>query len=94
MKRTLPFLAVPLFALCASAFAADTEHRPGEHPAVIVKRMYEKQGYDYASKYYRHPAGYDFYSTAPSDADDASVNVARPQPAPAVQPDRVATTKR
>jgi hypothetical protein len=94
MKRTLPFLAVPLFALCGSAFAADTEHRLGEHPAVIVKRMYEKQGYDYAAKYYRHPAGYDFYLTAPADANDANVNVARSQATPAAQPERVATRKR
>jgi hypothetical protein len=94
MKRTLPMLAVPLFALSVSAFAADTAPRLGEHPAVIVKRMYEKHGYDYASKFYRHPAGYDLYSVAPSEGKDAPVNVARTQPTPPAQPERVATTKR
>jgi hypothetical protein len=94
MKRTIPMLAVPLFALSVSAFAADTEHRLGEHPAVIAKRMYDKQGYDYASKFYRHPAGYDLYSVAPSDADAAHVKVARAPATPAVQREQVATTKR
>src|SRR5262245_22931311 len=28
----------------------------GEHPAVIVQRLHAKQGYDYASKFYPHPA--------------------------------------
>jgi len=94
MKRTVSLLAVPLLACCASASAGDTKHRLGEHPAVIAKRMYEKQGYDYASKFYRHPAGYDLYSTAPRDVNDANVEVARLEVAPATQPDRVATMKR
>ena len=28
----------------------------GEHPAVIVQRLYAKQGYNYESKFYPHPA--------------------------------------
>src|SRR5436190_7572136 len=76
MKRTLPFLAVPLFTLCASAFAADTEHALGEHPAVIVKRMYDKQGYDYASKFYPHPARFYLYSEAPKESTDQATGAA------------------
>jgi len=38
------------------AIAQEPAHRLGEHPAVIVKRAAEKQSYDYASKFYPHPA--------------------------------------
>lgn len=40
-------------------------HPLGEHPAVIVQRLYAKQGYDYASKFYPHPAWLWLYSEAP-----------------------------
>ena len=33
-----------------------TEHRLGDHPAVIVKRLQAQQGIDYASTFYPHPA--------------------------------------
>jgi hypothetical protein len=43
-------------AWLASAWAQQPEHRLGEHPAVLVKRLADRQGYDYASKFYPHPA--------------------------------------
>src|SRR5947208_16514619 len=55
MNRIMATIAAALLMLSASALAAGTEHALGEHPAVIVKRMYDKQGYDYASKFYPHP---------------------------------------
>jgi hypothetical protein len=36
--------------------------KPGEHPAVIVKRHWPNQGYDYAGKFYAHPARIALYA--------------------------------
>jgi hypothetical protein len=58
---------------------ASTE-RLGEHPAVIVKRNFEKQGYDYASKFYPHPAWL-YVRSGPSEDDRADV-AARSERAP------------
>ncbi|HEU5293760.1 MAG TPA: hypothetical protein VFU71_03120 [Burkholderiaceae bacterium] len=44
-------------AVSTGAFAQEAEHRLGEHPAVIVKRRSANEAYDYASKFYPHPAG-------------------------------------
>ena len=43
-------------ALSAPAWAQQTARRPGDHPAVVVQRLHAQQGYDYASKFYPHPA--------------------------------------
>jgi len=44
-------------AVPSGAFAQGVEQHPlGEHPAVIVKRHSASEGYDYASKFYPHPA--------------------------------------
>lgn len=43
-----------LLALTVSAEPA--EPRRGDHPAVIVKRLAADAPYDYASKFYPHPA--------------------------------------
>ena len=43
-------------ALSTPALAQDAEHRLGEHPAIIVKRRSQSEGYDYTSKFYPHPA--------------------------------------
>ena len=42
-------------ALATPSFAQRGPQR-GEHPAVIVKRMEAQAPYDYASKFYPHPA--------------------------------------
>lgn len=52
----------------------------GEHPAVIVQRLHAKQGYDYASKFYPHPAWLWLYSEAPRPMmDHPAVIVAKRQ---------------
>jgi len=55
---TLSVLAVGslVSAVSTGAIAQEAEHRLGEHPAVIVKRGSANEGYDYASKFYPHPA--------------------------------------
>ena len=43
-------LSVGLFPIPAFA------ERLGDHPAIVVQRLYAQQGYDYESKFYPHPA--------------------------------------
>jgi hypothetical protein len=52
-------------ALSAPAWAQQTDRRPGDHPAVIVQRLQAQQGYDYASKFYPHPAWLYLQAEAP-----------------------------
>ena len=47
------------------------EHRLSEHPAVTIKRLSEHQGYDYASKFYAHPAGLRLLPAAPDEIEAA-----------------------
>ena len=55
--NTLHASAISLaFAISTPALAQQSEHRLGDHPAVVVQRLYAQQGYDYASKFYPHPA--------------------------------------
>ncbi|MBX3607715.1 MAG: hypothetical protein KF788_20750 [Piscinibacter sp.] len=59
-----PFALLTLcVAVLAPATAAECpdDRRPqartnGEHPAVLVQRLAREAGYDYASKFYPHPA--------------------------------------
>lgn len=65
--NTMRFFTPVLFAVVfsAAASAQQAEHRLGEHPAVIVKRLAEKQSYDYAANFYPHPAWLYLSSEAP-----------------------------
>jgi hypothetical protein len=57
--------------LAPSARAGDDHpHELGDHPAVVVQRLYKAAGYDYASKFYPHPAGLRWYAEPPRDAAD------------------------
>jgi hypothetical protein len=60
-------IAVMLIAAAAAAFTlsvpaqagdkpAAQPHHLGDHPAVVVQRLQRQAGYDYASKFYPHPA--------------------------------------
>ena len=62
--------------LIPAARADDDPHRLGDHPAVVVQRLYKAAGYDYASKFYPHPAGLYLYAEAPP-ADEAAVAAAK-----------------
>jgi hypothetical protein len=50
-----------------------TDRRLGEHPAVIVQRQNAQQRYDYASKFYLHPAGSYLYAEAPGSTPVSGV---------------------
>lgn len=77
-----------LWAALSTAIAAEPEpeHTLGDHPAVIVKRMEGQRGYDYAAKFYPHPA---WLYLAPSELD-AQTDVAAARQDPALG--RVATS--
>lgn len=63
-----------VFAGATFAQTATPVHRMSEHPAVIVKRNAEKQGYDYVSKFYPHPAWLYLQSgPTPDRAEDVAV---------------------
>ena len=55
--------------LAPSARADDgPTHRLGDHPAIVVQRLHKAAGYDYASKFYPHPATLRPYAVPPRDA--------------------------
>lgn len=55
-------ITATLIALAPCAAHAD---KLGDHPAIVVQRLYASQGYDYASKFYPHPAMLYLYAEAP-----------------------------
>src|SRR6185295_20409625 len=63
--------------LVPAARADDDPHRLGDHPAVVVQRLYKAAGYDYASKFYPHPAGLRLYAEPPRDAADGARSTGR-----------------
>lgn len=67
-----PLIAAALIAAIAPAAAladhvVDKKPAPGmfDHPAIAVQRALCTQGYDYASKFYPHPAWLYLYPEAP-----------------------------
>jgi hypothetical protein len=77
MRTTaITFLSLALLGGSSVALAEPL----GEHPAVIVQRLYTKQGYDYASKFYPHPAWLYLHAEAPRPMmDHPAVIVAKRQ---------------
>jgi hypothetical protein len=57
-------LLVLVFAPSAKG-QADRPHRLGDHPAVVVQRLNKAAEYDYAAKFYPHPAWLYLYSMQP-----------------------------
>ena len=55
------------------------DHRLSEHPAVTIKRLSEHQGYDYASKFYPHPAGLRLLPVAPDEMQAHAQDTSSPE---------------
>jgi hypothetical protein len=56
----------------------------GPHPAIVVQRLHAAGGYDYASKFYPHPAGLALLSRSPhAGSDPAFIPDREGGPAPA-----------
>lgn len=80
ITATLMVAALPVTAVAADTDAgarlgehpASTEaaREMGEHPAVLVYRNWDKRGYDYASKFYLHPARLALESVPPREMGD------------------------
>lgn len=70
LTAALPALLTVL--LVPAAVQADDEpaHHLGDHPAVVVQRLQKSAGYDYASKFYPHPAWLYLYAQQPLDESD------------------------
>jgi hypothetical protein len=78
MQFSDTFLALIALGLSTQPFAQQAEHPRGDHPAVVVKRMQAKQGYDYQAQFYPHPAWLYLQSEAPHPMmDHPAVIVAR-----------------
>src|SRR5262249_30654822 len=71
MNTIRTITAILAISVLPVAFAQAPDHRLGDHPALIVKRLHDKQGYDYASKFYPHPACF-FLREAPPPPTDRS----------------------
>lgn len=65
MTKLSPAATLLAVALCAPAAAQQTDRRLGDHPAVVVQRLHAQQVYDYASKFYPHPAWLYLQAEAP-----------------------------
>lgn len=90
MSKRIPSAALALAAsLSVPALADDSQpsaatgataaHRLGDHPAVVVARLEKEKGYDYASKFYPHPARLEVVETPHPLGDHPAVIVARMQ---------------
>lgn len=84
-------------SLAPAARADDEPHRLGDHPAIVVQRLYKSAGYDYASKFYPHPAWLRLYAEQPRDDSDATATAATGEAKPvAVDPavTRISVTRK
>jgi hypothetical protein len=80
MNRSLSLRAALAACALASSFAGPTVAAPpepvarklGDHPAVVVQRLQRQAGYDYASKFYPHPAGLRLYAAQPQEPGSES----------------------
>jgi len=56
MKLSSFWTAVSSIGVVALASTPALADKLGDHPAVVVQRLHATSGYDYASKFYPHPA--------------------------------------
>jgi hypothetical protein len=72
MNPTTRTTAAALLActISAPALADPPDRRLGDHPAIVVQRLYAQQGYDYVSKFYPHPAWLYLLPEAPRPLGD------------------------
>ena len=77
MRNLLALVALTAFAAITQA---QTAHRNGDHPAVVVQRLQAQAGYDYQKTFYPHPAWLYLSAEAPHPMmDHPAVIVARRQ---------------
>lgn len=100
--RSHTLLIVSLSLTASAAFAQQPVEHLGEHPAVLIQRQVARAGYDYASKFYPHPAWMYLSAEAPRPMmEHPAVIVARREreriakhdAAPALVEDRLARAR-
>jgi hypothetical protein len=83
-------MSTVLLALTCAPSARGDDDPPrhlGDHPAIVVQRLHKAAGYDYASKFYPHPAWMHLRAEQPRDVTvrphelDAAAPVDRDAPA-------------
>ena len=74
--KTLIAAAALVTLVPAAAFA----DKLGDHPAVVTQRLQATQGYDYASKFYPHPAWLYLLPEQPRQAIEPPADIAKRQP--------------
>jgi hypothetical protein len=62
-------IAAPTAFAQAHAPGTPTARHLGDHPAVVVQRLQRTVGYDYASKFYPHPAGLYLLRASPDELE-------------------------
>lgn len=77
MKAAFATSALFLLAAPALSPAQDAVHRMSEHPAVLVKRQQATATYDYAARFYPHPAWLYLETDRHEMGDHPAVIVAR-----------------
>jgi hypothetical protein len=73
MQTTLLMISLTAAAVAAPVAFADpaaTNATLGEHPSIVARRVIAAQGYDYASKFYPHPAWLYLSAEAPRPMTD------------------------
>jgi hypothetical protein len=81
--RRASLTSIPLILITLSSNPAAAEPL-GEHPAIVARRVIAAQGYDYASKFYPHPAW--LYLRAPQDDAMAITDRRKERPVAATEP--------
>lgn len=67
---------IAILTLCATGLVQ--AQKLGDHPAVVVQRLQAQAGYDYAAKFYPHPAWLYLAAEAPRPMNDhPAVTIAR-----------------
>jgi hypothetical protein len=79
LKAAIPALVAAVLIAPAAQAGDKSPHKLGDHPAVVVQRLQKNAGYDYASKFYAHPAGLRLYMQQPAadDSDMAATDAVR-----------------
>ena len=70
LSASLPFTALAQSVAEDQPLPPQPQARQGDHPAVVVARMWPKRSYDYESKFYPHPAWLALAPEAPHEMGD------------------------
>lgn len=83
-KAAVAFAAIGLSVSATAQQQTKNEPRLADHPAVTAKRLSTDQGYDYASKFYPHPAWLHLYLAPPDEIrpDQANLQLTQAQSVP------------